>query len=592
MHINYLKIIIPLLLMANSFPLFAQKEQEAAYKKAIDFINKGKHQKGFEWLDKALALQSNYYDALNARAYYNFERGNYGQAIPDYDTILAYYPADTATYRYRGLANLYTKNYQAAQEDLLYALSLDSTDSGIYSDLGYFYFQVMNYDEAIDYFNMSIAIKPNRFAFYQKAQTYYSIGDFKGTLEALDRNLELEKKDADALRLKALIFLNTKKYGDAIKIYEQLLSNSDIEEPDDFFNWGLTYYMQKKYPQALTYFKTPKKHNDPDLFYYTGLTQYRLKDTKAALKSMDQAVSLTKEDTEESAALFYNRAIAKLGLKDKKGAVLDYLKAISLTPEIIGQQDRFGDTLDVLGNAAILLKGFYTQQQVDTARAIGYQQRALSLLEEDDFEQEALEYINKAISLDNSRGKSYFTRARINYQLEEYTQALQDVNKAITLDGQKEDDRYYYLRGLIFYEMDLPQKANQDFSKAISMNEKSPDYYYDRAFALAGLGEYKGAIADIDHALTLNKEERLTYLLARSGFYNEINQHDKALADCNELLENGPDRAVVYYQRGVALSGLKKYNEAVADFTKALRIAPDFAEANDALREALQKLEK
>jgi tetratricopeptide (TPR) repeat protein len=308
---------------------------------------------------------------------------------------------------------------------------------------------------------------------------------------------------------------------------------------------------------------------------------------------MNQAVRLTNEENQESAALFYNRAIVRFNLKDKKGAVSDYLKAISLTPEITRQQDRFGDRLDVLGNAAIVLKGLYSQKEVDSVTAVGYQQRAYALLEENNGqEREALNYINQALSLDNKSGKSYYTRARINYLQEEYSQALQDVNKAISLGQQEEEDGFYYLRGLIFYEMDLPQKAYQDFSKAITIDSKSPDYYYDRAFASAGLGEYKEAISDIDQALALDQESRFTYLLARSGFYNESHLYEKALADCDEVLGKMPDRAVVYYQRGVALSGLKRYNEAVADFTKALRIAPDFAEASDALREALRKLEK
>ncbi len=92
----------------------------------------------------------------------------------------------------------------------------------------------------------------------------------------------------------------------------------------------------------------------------------------------------------------------------------------------------------------------------------------------------------------------------------------------------------------------------------------------------------------MNKAIELDAEERSTYLLARAGFYNETNQFTQALTDCNELLSGGPDRADVYYQRGIARMGLKKYDEAIHDFTRAIRLEPDFREASEKLTEALQ----
>src|SRR5687768_12928554 len=101
------KVIILLFIFLYSFlPLFAQKPDEVAYKKAIQYFNKGKDKKGFIYLDKALQLNSTNYDALYARSYYNFEQGNYLKALPDYDTLLVSHPDDTTLYRYRGLARL------------------------------------------------------------------------------------------------------------------------------------------------------------------------------------------------------------------------------------------------------------------------------------------------------------------------------------------------------------------------------------------------------------------------------------------------------------------------------------------------------
>jgi Flp pilus assembly protein TadD len=268
--------------------VLAQSAGKADYEKAIDFMNKGNSKQGFEYLNKSLASDPHYYDALYARGFYLFTQAQYGQAITDFDSLLTHYPQDTATYRYRGLSRMYLKNFPEAEKDLLTALSFDSTDHSIYSDLGYFYYQIMEYAVAKQFLDKSIQIKPSRFALYQKAQTHYSLNEFNQTLTALAPLLKENPKDADALRLQALVYLNTNKYPEAIKIYEQLLANGDIDEPDDFLNWGLTYYMQKKYVQALVYFTTPKKHTDAELYYYTGLAYYKLKNNKKALKAMNK----------------------------------------------------------------------------------------------------------------------------------------------------------------------------------------------------------------------------------------------------------------------------------------------------------------
>jgi tetratricopeptide (TPR) repeat protein len=153
-------------------------------------------------------------------------------------------------------------------------------------------------------------------------------------------------------------------------------------------------------------------------------------------------------------------------MKDNPGAVQDYLQAVTLLPEITRQRNQFGDTLALLGNAAVLLKGLYAPKQIDSVSAIGYWQRAENLLERDGLEKEALEAISKSIYLLPGKEQSLFTRARIYYFFEDFSKALQDAGKAIELSKQ-DNPEYFYLRGLIYYQMENPQKARQDFDKAL-----------------------------------------------------------------------------------------------------------------------------
>jgi tetratricopeptide (TPR) repeat protein len=580
-------VLIVVLLLICSW-VQAQSTAKEAYDKAIDYMNKGNTRQGFEYLDKSLAADPTYYDALYARGFYLFVQADYEKAATNFDSLLVRHPQDTAAYRYRGLSRMYLKNFAEAEKDLLTAFTLDSTDHTIYSDLGYFYYQTMEYGAAKTYLDKSIRIKPSRFAHYQKAQTHYNLNEFNETLATLAPLLKEDPKDADALRLQALVYLNTKKYPESIRIYEQLLANGDIDEPDDFLNWGLTYYMQKKYTQALVYFNTPKKHTDSELYYYTGLAYYKLKNNKKALKSLHKAVQYMAEAGEEQAPVFYDRAIVRSTMKDNAGAAQDYLQAVALLPEITRQRNQFGDTLSLLGNAATLLKGLYTQKQLDSVSAIGYRHRAENLFETEGLEEEALQAINYSLQLLPNQEQSLFTRARIHYFYEDYTKALQDANKAIELDKSQAKADYFHLRGLIYYQMENAGKARQDFDKAIALDPENTSYYYERAFALADTGNYAEALADMNKAMSMDTDSKVPYLIARADFYNQLGQFSKALADCEEVMLKSRDQAIVYYQRGVARFGLKNYSEAITDFTRAIQLEPDFTDARQKLQEALQ----
>jgi tetratricopeptide (TPR) repeat protein len=585
------KIIILLVagclwLLAYS-PLRAQQAEKAAYDRAIGYLNKGNTRKGFSYLDRALSLNPSYYDALYARAYYNLQEGRYSQAITDYTTILTTHPDDTTVYRYRGLAHVSAENFAAAEADLLTALSMDSTNSSILGELGYLYFQADELDLAKQYFRESVRYQPNTYAYYNLAQSHYADGEFTEALEALEKNLGLEAKDEEALRLKALVFLNTKKYPEAIAIYEQLLASGSIDDPDDLINWGLVYYAQKKYPQALTYFKTAKNDADAELQYFIGLTHFRLKDTRSALKAFNRSVKLLTVNQEENAPIFYDRAIVRMAAKDTKGAVADFFQSVYLMPEIIRQQNAAGDTLELLGNASALLRPYYSPRQLDSVSALGYRERARLEMNALNGEDAALASINESLRLRNNDAESYYLRSRVHYLRENYSEALKDITSALDLSRNAANEAYLHQRGLIYYENQDFDKAHQDLSRAIALNGANAVYYYDRAYASAGRNDWDAAIADITQALTLDPDDAATYLLARAGFYLEQNHFAKALADCDAAIRTTGQDALAYYQRGLAYQGLRQYREAVTDFTRALQLESDFPEANEALQEAL-----
>src|SRR5258708_18010353 len=57
----------------------------------------------------------------------------------------------------------------------------------------------------------------------------------------------------------------------------------------------------------------------------------------------------------------------------------------------------------------------------------------------------------------------------------------------------------------------------------------------------------------------------------------DAKQYDKAIADYTEAIRLKPDYADAHYNRGNAYYYLQQYDEAVADYSEVIRLKPDYA---------------
>jgi tetratricopeptide (TPR) repeat protein len=64
----------------------------------------------------------------------------------------------------------------------------------------------------------------------------------------------------------------------------------------------------------------------------------------------------------------------------------------------------------------------------------------------------------------------------------------------------------------------------------------------------------------------------------RGESYRNKGDHDRAIADYTEAIRLDPQFAIAYNNRGVSYNGGKKdYDRAIADYTEAIRLNPQYA---------------
>jgi tetratricopeptide (TPR) repeat protein len=220
--------------------------------------------------------------------------------------------------------------------------------------------------------------------------------------------------------------------------------------------------------------------------------------------------------------------------------------------------------------------GEFTQSlSFNPHNAEAYYNRGLAYAYQRRYDQ-ALADFNKFISLASKDPDGYYNRGLCYAFKGRYDQALTDFNKAVDLNPQ--DAQAYYLRGFVYYKQGRAAQARSDYQKALSLN---PDWVKQAAsggkseldnyaLLLQGKAPKSSEVASLKEE-TGHKQQGLA--LARQA------QYDRSLAEFTQALKINPQDAEAYNNRGSIYTLQGHYAQAVADFAKALELKPRYAKA-------------
>lgn len=148
-----------------------------------------------------------------------------------------------------------------------------------------------------------------------------------------------------------------------------------------------------------------------------------------------------------------------------------------------------------------------------------YLNTAYSLLNEKK-NKEAIEFLDKAITLNPRNPDSYYGRGYAYHELNQYQKAIEDYTKAINLNPQ--NGLYYTLRGNSYNNLRQVQKAKLDFIKAGKLFKQSGDIEnYNRIQEALKITEQNIAFLASENALKKRTRELLvkrTCSMAKQGY--------------------------------------------------------------------------
>ena len=127
----------------------------------------------------------------------------------------------------------------------------------------------------------------------------------------------------------------------------------------------------------------------------------------------------------------------------------------------------------------------------------------------------------------------------------------------------------------------LIEKSRQQSDSIFnSMNDSAKsDYIFNAALQLYQMGNFRGAINNINYSIQLDSLNSEYYYNRGVILYEQFNQLDSAIMDLTKTIELDPFEWRAYQNRGYYNYLLEKYDIVLPDINKVIDIKPDFSNA-------------
>ena len=148
------------------------------YTAALTYFQGGRYDDALTEVDRALALQPTYEDAIRLRARILMRRGRIDEGLADFNRVAAIRPSSVSLHTDMGLALYTASRYADALRSFEKAIALSPSSSVSLARAGAASQMLGDNTKALDYYERANAIQPRAETFSSMGTIYYSLGDY------------------------------------------------------------------------------------------------------------------------------------------------------------------------------------------------------------------------------------------------------------------------------------------------------------------------------------------------------------------------------------------------------------------------------
>lgn len=452
----------------------------------------------------------------------------------------------------RGVARQNRGNAQGAIDDYRHALELLPENRGLLFNLAIAQQDVKDYSGAGETYARLLKNYPRYDNGYMgRARLALATGDTIAAIADLDRTIELNKNQAGAYVLRAEIALkgDEKRLPDALSNLDEAI-RLQPKEAGLYINRAFVRYKLDDYRGALADYETSITLDpvNPIPYFNRGLLRMETLDNDRALSDFTRVLQLKPDDYRA----LYNRATIYTAKKEYKSAIADISRVVDAFPDFPGAVYTRFSIYDAMGDRRMAMRDY---------------DRAMSM-----FKKQRQDLKNNKTGADQRPSPSWETTSQgdedemareSNEAVSRRFQSLLTTENNVNL---AEEHNNKNIRGKV-------QDRNYTITAAPML--KLSFYADDDSRENSAIYNFKD-VTQINDTHTLRQP--LTVTLNETGPAGEeaIGRHFQSVEYYNSYLATHTPRAVDYLGRGMDFMMLHNYQAAIADFTRAIELTPDF----------------
>lgn len=383
-------------------------------------------------------------------------------------------------------------------------------------NIGTLYQQKGSYDAAINAYDSILFLNSDNVqANLYKAQCLASLGQNDKALEGFNKVLSLDPNNKDAKNQIFDVLKATKTPAEMMAYLSQNPVTAGKNTINDMYNYAIELHRQKKFDDAIAYYKEvlKVKMDNPEVYLNLAIAYRQKNDLASAKQILQTAKAKFPENKQIAGNLNSMQQEAVAGQFDDASKAYnggDFQKSLTdyqaIQPATFDSLCGIAASYKGLNNDALAIENYKKALNLKTDSDVAYYIGVL-YSEKEDWGNSKL-YLKKALMINPNNLKAKDLMGSVVEQLNiklvdnainlydkaNYTESLKILNQVLTEDTKNAYALYY--RGLIYDAQKKYTLAIADYKKAIVYNSTLTTIYYLLALDYDSLAQYKSALSN------------------------------------------------------------------------------------------------
>ena len=384
------------------------------------------------------------------------------------------------------------------------------------------------------------------------------------------------------------------------------IAAQEIQRPESYnYLRGQEALENNNLEEGITYLEKEIAENPENgyAYLYLGGVKLGLETYGEALSALNKAIRYVPDaDKEYKFYAFLFRAMTYNRLEQKEEALGDFSAAIAMDSTNLKGYEERGDFYYQNERYDLSDADYRKLIALDEGNVLGYMGIGRNAIAEKRY-RDAIEQFDYVLKLNPEYSLGYSFRAESYMELGEYDHAIDDILKALSIDGddkafycmqfvadsafsqlstrlkvqmrKEPDERYWpYCLGII-YERKHQYKQALPYYKATYAEDADPVIGERIVDCLSGLGAYQQALGYVEEAI---REDSISHNWSwqKADLLDKLGKNEEAIQALTSYIERNPDEPYGYANRAWIKEFSNDKEGALEDYETAIVLEPEF----------------